>query len=212
MQEITYKDLIELALNKIYSVCGNIDSIKPTVPKSIINGYSWQVGLNSTVAPAKRGPAQHTEATVTDGIVKVVSSDIVKQQLFKFLQDRGCLSKLNSIITSRGLLVLCNNIGSFICTKVQYVKNPYTEEGCAIYVDTNNEFPSVSLVDTTNFISQQECEYTTKSVLQCINTVNNEHRLSVQLTFACSCCSSSSSSSSCSCSSSSSIFIAYMRI
>ena len=200
MRQVTYGEIIDALLDKIYSVCDNLETIQG-IDGTLKRGYSWVV---------QQGNKQSVKGLVTDGRVTPVSKNTIIQQLTDFLKSRGVYSKRDTVITSRGLLCLFNNVASFLSIKIVQIVNPVTGKHATVYDSTYNDFPVVSLQDSQVPMTQGDATTYISQLLSSINSANGKDKLSISISYACSCCSSSScSSSSCS---SSCWYIAFIKM
>lgn len=215
---IVYNDLLDKTLDMIKSRCSNIDAFASNVPLQYKNGSSWTIS-SATVSHyvQDRRYENHTLSTtgkVNDSLLVTVSSDTVKTQLQNFLTSRGVATKLNEIVSFKGIMNYYANIASFLSAKLMFVTNSFNSGTFVFYNATNTTFPDVNKSGDVKDYTQTEINTTITDIMNAINNVQNIHYANTVLTYnsSCSCSSSSSSSSSSSCSSSSSSFIVYMDI
>ena len=203
--KITFSDLIDFALNKVMSICTNIDK---SVSDYFING-NVDVFYNN-------GKVNITNTL--NYTISTVSSATVKQELIDFMSARGCYSVSNEIVSAKTLLNFSGNFSSFVAI---HVRNGIRRGQLVIFY--------VSSSDTTSFpvsighgikgqtdLDKNQLTLCLADLITSIKSGPKIQNLTSSFAFNCS-SSSSSSSSSCSTSSSSSscctsIFIAYMKI
>ena len=135
-QVITYKDLYDDVINRIASICKNIDSMSG-IPSTLKNG---------TVVRSVTFNACTATFTVNDSLLtdtNYVSIEEVRNQLREFMGNRGINvdesknpptnDKKGKRVTTKGILNFYNNLSCFTSTKFVQVINNFTNQTVTIY-------------------------------------------------------------------------------
>ena len=139
---VNYNELVEYALQQICALCDNVDSLKPTIPADMYNGYSRVVQQSSK---------QTVTMKVNDSTVKVVKSSTVRSELITYLSNNGVYSKTGAKVNAKGILNFFNFVSSFISGHVFLVTNNITGSSCRVYVTGSGAIPPVSRVAETEY-------------------------------------------------------------
>ena len=204
---IVYQDLVNYTLTQIKNKCSNIDAFASNIPASLRNGSTFQIA--SQFIPAQAHSGAHTmtaRGRVSDGVLSVVPSSTVYNEINSFLSSRGIKMNPNDIVNFKDIMNFYNNIAAFLSVKLLLVSNSFNSGTFVFYNNSAVSYPSVSLNHVYGELTNAEIKNSVQDYLNVINNVSNVHYANTIISYACS------SSSSSSCSSSSSMFIAYMDI
>lgn len=230
---ITYGDLIQQVLNHIFAVCQNIDTLK-NIPSGFITGtynpniFHWtEMVTNPHCGMCHHAPGESLQnrwivGTVISGIEAIPKQRVINQ-FNAFITQRGIASRVNQLVSTKGLLHFYNTVSSFYTERVCIMTASGVNKKVIFYYDGSVTYvpvPDGSGGSNSELIVSNDIN----ALLQNLNMVLNKtskavspkySTLAYKSSCSCSSCSSSScSSSSCSSSSSSSSswFIGYMKI
>lgn len=149
---ITYKDLVDYAVNKIKASCHNIDAFHSSVPAQYKNGSVVTKASKYWSRTAHdRGVqwrAEHTstiKATTSDGTLAVVPSATVTSQLNEFMQSRGLLTKEDTVMSFKTIINFFNNLSAFMSVKLWHIYSPVQgTRGIIFYNSGAVTYPTVS--------------------------------------------------------------------
>ena len=146
--KITYQDLIDYTLKYIKDKCVNIDTLDSNISSQLKNGATFTLtsanltkksGTNTTKTVSLK-----STATVNDSLLVTVTSLKVETELKEFLTSRGILSKVDELVTFKGIINYYSNVSSFISTKLLSVTNSF-DGGVSIFYNKNNtSYPIIS--------------------------------------------------------------------
>ena len=202
---ILYSDLINNAVDKIVSLCHNVDRTIPDYFK-----------LNNSETILNNGKVTITNILKTQPPVRI-SRSIVESELKDFLAKRGILQNDDEVVSAKTLLNFSGNFSSFVAIHVRTFTRRLSNLTCYLSSTDTTSYP-ISLGRNqlgSTPVTQENSVTNLNEIMRNVNVQNRIENLSLTFTFACSSSSSSCSSSSSSSSSSScctSIFIAYMKI
>lgn len=199
--DLTYRQLYDSTLSKIKSMCYNIDS--NNLPSQLKSGYSAVI-------------AQRGDARVWFNIqnpVSTVSSSTVQSDLQSFLTSRGVWTKLDQIVTPRGLLNFFSNVAVFCRSRISVVSSQLVSTGYPVYLSTASQPSVTSLTMDEEIVNNIEINDMLNLLNNLLQTNCGTLTVRYNTVTTCSCSSTSSCcSSSSSCCSSSSFFIAFMLV
>lgn len=202
---ILYSDLVNIAVDKIVSLCQNIEGVIP-----------YYFNSNNSETIFNNGKITIKNKLETQPAVNV-SRSVVESELRDFLAKRGILQNDDEIVSAKTLLNFSGNFSSFVAIHVRTLTRRSSNIICYFSSTDTTSYP-ISLGRNqpgSAPITQENSVTNLNEIMRNINVQNRIENLSLTFTFACSSSSSSCSSSSSSSSSSScctSIFIAYMKI
>lgn len=232
--EVTYKEVIDFVLEKIYNSIINYESLDQVVVENQSGKFLIENDKDDI-------PIYNQQ---TNLCYKAVDKNRIKQQFQDFLTERGLASRSDEPVSLKGIMNLFNNIANFLTVRlkivgshtsnelrillikryheiregIDYVEGDVNQNRQIFYDDTEGiEYITTTDIpeDNTNAIDSFTKEQITTSLEDIIkNYTNNQKIYSIDSVISHTCCSSSSSSSS-SCSSSSSsssAFIGYMLL
>lgn len=149
---ITYKDLVDYAVNKIKASCHNIDAFSSIVPEQYKNGSV--ITKASKYWPRTSHPwgvqwrAEHTstiKATTSDSALAVVPLATVTSQINEFMQSRGLLTKEDTVMSFKTIINFFNNLSAFMSVKLWHIYSPVQgTRGIIFYNSGAVTYPTVS--------------------------------------------------------------------
>ena len=144
---IEYRDLVNQVVNKIKSICQNIDSFK-NVPADIQNNYT----IYSSSADLDRAFSVSVKDDFMNPDKNVVSTATLTNDIESFLSQR-CINisakEGRMVITTRDILNFYQNIAIFIDARVVQVAASHTNSKVTFY-DKNGSFDSAANIGTDN--------------------------------------------------------------
>lgn len=158
--EITYEDLINESLERVQSVCVNVETWSSSVPALLKNGTSetiksfeveaetYLVNKYSHTGWVNKAHTSTVDAIVDDNVLSLVSKSTIRQQLEDFLASRGVKVQSNETVTFKNMMAFYNNLASFLSTKLIYVTSLYVSSTCLFYDQYSTNYPSVTLQDS----------------------------------------------------------------
>lgn len=224
--DIVYEDLVNEIINKIKSICVNINSYSSSVRDNFKNGKTFTIASKSYTASGSR--TAHTKtvtAKVQDDMCAVVPESKIREQFEQFLIDRGIAvtnKKGKEVISMKSMMNFYANVATFITSRIVFMTNVFKPENddapqtkLRFYNQGNVSYNTVSIGTDIDF-TKANMESFAQDLMKAITKTTHAHAVKTTLSFT-SCSSSSSSSSSSSCSSScssssSSFFIAFMEV
>ena len=216
-ETITYRDLVNNFFDwiqnsaNLINVAESDEAYNNNVPKEWRSGYTRKIETNRT-GVHEDAPIQKVGANITiktSSIIPRVSINTVKQEFNAFMRDRGLDndSKLNTTVTTRGIINFWNNVATFCSTNIVLVSSCENTIVKKMY-RSNTSWPSVPDIGDSELIVAEDVLSMLGNLEETVNRIAKMH----QILYDIAAFSSSSSSCCCSCSSSSSIYIAYMNI
>lgn len=148
---ITYKDLVDYAVNKIKASCHNIDAFHISVPAQYKNGSVVTKASKYWSRTTQNGNTHRSEhtstinATTSDGALAVVPLATVTSQLNEFMQSRGLLTKEDTVMSFKTIINFFNNLSAFMSVKLWHVYSPVQgTRGIIFYNSGAVTYPAVS--------------------------------------------------------------------
>lgn len=214
---ITYRDLVNNFFDwiqnsaNLINVAESDEAYNNNVPKEWRSGYTRKIETDRT-GVHEDAPIQKVGANITiktSSIIPRVSINTVKQEFNAFMRNRGLDndSKLNTTVTTRGIINFWNNVATFCSTNIVLVSSCENTIVKKMY-RSNTSWPSVPDIGDSELIVAEDVLSMLGNLEETVNRIAKMH----QILYDIAAFSSSSSSCCCSCSSSSSIYIAYMNI
>lgn len=165
---ITYKDLVDYAVNKIKASCHNIDAFSSDVPAQYKNGSVvtkaskyWSRTQNSYNGNTYR--SEHTstiKATTSDTSLAIVSTETVTSQINEFMQSRGLLTKNDTVMSFKAIINFFNNLSAFMSVKLAHIYSPVQgTRGIIFYNSGNVTYPEVSTTIYTPIYTGNKITY-----------------------------------------------------
>ena len=153
---VKYGDLIDTTVDRLASICNNIDAYSSNVPSiyrtngsqtlasASISGTTMS-GQSGTASVARRAHTAVVNGVNIDALMVVVAKSTLRSQLLSFAQSSGIATKFDEVMSTKALMHFFNVLASFISARVVLIHSPYTNvSGFIFYNGGNVTYPTVT--------------------------------------------------------------------